>query len=77
MPGLKLPFLRDISYNQKLEAQALVNRGIDDKLLYFWFNCRENNYPNKQSALYDADKLKIKHTNFEKDINQWANGVTF
>lgn len=72
MQGLRLAFLRDIEYNRKLQAQALVDRGVPDALLYFWFNCVEDNYHNKQAMLFDADRFKEKHPEFSNDIKQWT-----
>jgi len=74
MLGLRLEFLKEIDYNRKLQAQLLVDRGISDELLYFWFNLSEGNYVHRILAVHDGEKLKRKHTNFEKDINEWLYG---
>lgn len=74
MLGMRLEFLRDVEYNQKLEAQGLVDRGITDELLYFWFNLRNGNYVSKDLAVVDGERLKVKCDGFKEDINKWLYG---
>jgi hypothetical protein len=71
MFGMRSEFLKEIDYNRKLQAQLLVNRGIADDLLYFWFNLTEGNYVHRVLAINDGEQLKRKYVSFEKDINDW------
>ena len=42
MRGLRI--LRDLTYPQRLEADAIINKGADVALLYFWFNLKFQHY---------------------------------
>lgn len=70
---LRLEFIADLPYEDKLKAQGLINRGADMPLLYYWYNFTHGCYNNLPQVVKERDieSAKLKYPDFSDDIDKW------
>jgi len=73
---LKLSFIKELTYQERLEAERIIDKGADVALFYFWYNLIRAHYHPvftdemvEKQARYFADR----NPDFEHEIIDWFN----
>lgn len=64
------PIIKLLDYQGKLQAQALINRGMTIGPLYFWYNVKAGNYSALPGQVLqkDLDHFCRKYPAFKEDF---------
>lgn len=70
---IRLPFIVELPYNQKLEATKLIRAGIDYTLLYFWHNVTNGFYSHLPVEVLqkDIEHYQQVYPQFAGLISEW------
>lgn len=74
----QLHYIVLLPYEEKKDALRLIQRGIDETLLHFWYNVYQGHYKNLPQAVLERDIQRMCDTypQFADDIKTWASNTT-
>lgn len=70
---MRLPFIVELGYTQKLEATKLIRAGADYTLLYFWYAVTSGCYSHLPAAILqkDIEHYRQAYPQFADQITTW------
>lgn len=66
-----LPFYKELSYDDLLFVDGLLDRDASPAVIYLWYNITHGMYSVTQILDNDKEYYKAQYPKFANDIDQW------